>query len=780
MRSTPQTLIRWTLSLLLACFAIHTCHAQYVIDSLNGEVTQHEVDTFISNVTAIPIPTIEDPGTSHNYLADGPGGVTLEAINYMYVITGDIPSLSAEHAQLLNLAIKWNDVWLTHRNDMPAGEHRVMWTGKVEPVWPPNCGTCSNPTYYESEDGDTIAHMGYTTLNILNTPSIWNNTVPDGDPNHFGATYLARAKTYVSMLEFSMSNSFTPYFIDPNTLLIRRPSTSLGYQSGFHNVNAWNVMMMLIGAYQRLAQCHAILGDNPSLATMYTGIVKNTTDLFVKNGLPYSSPDGTTVYNWSYGNFGDVHAGTTGEDVGHGQYDMWGLTRAYQSGYTDATAQQMKTYADTVVHEIADGTNLYFARVDRSGGATQNNLLPGWFFLTPYNTAIYKPVANANIAAGKQQGSTIITAGILWMKHWISVHSSPPDFSITAGPASQTVIAGNGTSYTATVAPINGFNGTVSLGVSGVPSGAACSGPAISGGSGSSTVSCSTTISTAPGTYTLTITGTSGSLSHTATVSLTVMPEPPPAFSVSVSPTSQTVTAGGSTSYTATVTPSNGFNGTVNFTVSGVPSGASCSAPAISGGSGSSTVSCSTTSAVTPATYTLTIIGTSGSQSHSATVNLTVTSPNVCSTATATGTWNDTAFPSHSGSFTATFDATPSIGTQSSAVGISKGAQTAFTGFANIVAFATTGIIQARNGGSYFNSTIHYSGGVSYHFRLAINVTAHTYSIFVTPAGGSEQTIGTNFAFRNEQNTVTSLDHWGSEVSATSSGTLQVCNFAAQ
>src|SRR5581483_2478603 len=224
----------------------------------------------------------------------------------------------------------------------------------------------------------------------------------------------------------------------------------------------------------------------------------------------------------------------------------------------------------------------------------------------------------------------------------------------------------------------------------------------------------------------------------------------------------------------------NGFNGTVNFTVSGVPSGASCSAPAISGGSGSSTVSCSTTSAVTPATYTLTIIGTSGSQSHSATVNLTVTSPNVCSTATATGTWNDTAFPSHSGSFTATFDATPSIGTQSSAVGISKGAQTAFTGFANIVAFATTGIIQARNGGSYFNSTIHYSGGVSYHFRLAINVTAHTYSIFVTPAGGSEQTIGTNFAFRNEQNTVTSLDHWGSEVSATSSGTLQVCNFAAQ
>ena len=159
------------------------------------------------------------------------------------------------------------------------------------------------------------------------------------------------------------------------------------------------------------------------------------------------------------------------------------------------------------------------------------------------------------------------------------------------------------------------------------------------------------------------------------------------------------------------VAPSNGFNGTVNLTVSGVPSGASCSAPAISGGSGSSTVSCSTASTTPAATYTLTITGASGSLSHSKTVSLTVNPAIVCTTATANGVWNNTAFPSHTGSFTATFEATPSISGQSSAVGISKGAQTAFTGFANIVAFATTGIIQARNGGSYFNSSIPYSGG---------------------------------------------------------------------
>jgi hypothetical protein len=371
------------------------------------------------------IPTAQWNSTvTHNLLADGTGGMTLEAINYMYEITGDIPSLSAEHTQLLNLAIRWNDAWLINRNDMPHGEGRVMWTGYVEPVWPPNCPTCSGSTYYESEVGDTVGHLGYTTYNILNSPTIWNDTVPDGDPNGFGATYLARAQTYVSMLEYSMSTSFTPYFIDPNTLLINRPSTSQGYLSSFHNVNAWNVQMMLLNAYWRLAQCHLILADNPGLAAMYQTIVQNSTDMFVQNALPRTAPDGTSVYDWGYGSFGDVRGRTTGEDVGHGQYDIWGLTRAYASGYTATASQQMQTYADTVVHEIAGGPDLYYTRVDRSGGGTtQNYLSPGWFFLTPYNTDIYRPIATAAIDSRRQRSSTIMTAGILWMKHWMFMNS---------------------------------------------------------------------------------------------------------------------------------------------------------------------------------------------------------------------------------------------------------------------------------------------------------------------------------------------------------------------
>jgi hypothetical protein len=59
-------------------------------------------------------------------------------------------------------------------------------------------------------------------------------------------------------------------------------------------------------------------------------------------------------------------------------------------------------------------------------------------------------------------------------------------------------------------------------------------------------------------------------------------------------------------------------------------------------------------------------------------------------------------------------------------------------------------------------------------------VASHTYSSFVTPHGGSELTIGNNFAFRSEQATVPNLDYWGVDVNPTAAGTATVCNFGTQ
>lgn len=355
-----------------------------------------------------------------------------------------------------------------------------------------------------------------------------------------------------------------------------------------------------------------------------------------------------------------------------------------------------------------------------------------------------------------------------------------PDFSTSATPASQTVTAGGGTSFTATITPSNGFNSAVNLGVSGLPTGASGSfSPASVSGSGSSTLSVSTATTTPPGTYTLTITGSSGSLSHAATVTLVVTPLQLPDFTLSASPASQTVTAGNGSSYTATVGALNGFNGSVAFSVSGLPAGASGSFnPASVTGSGTSTLTVSTASSTPVGTFPLTISGASGSTTHSVNVSLVV-NPVSTGCVTAGATWHNTAIASKTGTFTATFDATPSASAINSVIGLSHGAQTAYTGFATLARFNSSSDIDARNGGAYAGPmpVIPYSGGKKYHFRMVINVTAHTYSVFVTPPGGTEQTVGNNFAFRTEQNSVTSLDHWGVYAA---SGSDTVCNFATQ
>jgi Chondroitinase B len=149
-----------------------------------------------------------------------------------------------------------------------------------------------------------------------------------------------------------------------------------------------------------------------------------------------------------------------------------------------------------------------------------------------------------------------------------------------------------------------------------------------------------------------------------------------------------------------------------------------------------------------------------------------------CVTATSGGPWQNVAFFQQTSTFTAEFDATPSASPIDSVVGLSRGAQTAYTGFATIVRFNPSGNIDARNGGAYAaTSTIPYSANVTYHFRLVVNVPAHNYSIFVTPAGGTERTVGTNFAFRTEQNTVSSLDWWGVYVNSSTAGSTTACNF---
>ena len=204
-----------------------------------------------------------------------------------------------------------------------------------------------------------------------------------------------------------------------------------------------------------------------------------------------------------------------------------------------------------------------------------------------------------------------------------------PDFTIAASPATRTVSAGMATTFTVTVGGTGGFNGSVSLSATGLPAGTTATfsaNPVAAGGS--ATLTLQSAASTPSGNKTITVTGASGSLTHSTSVTLTVTaPTPPSDFTVSVSPASQGTAPGSSVSYTVTVAAVNGFTGSVSLDVSGLPANASKTfTPASISGGGTSTLKVSTTAGTPTGSSTLTVTGTSGAAAHSATATMTVSS----------------------------------------------------------------------------------------------------------------------------------------------------------
>ncbi len=185
-----------------------------------------------------------------------------------------------------------------------------------------------------------------------------------------------------------------------------------------------------------------------------------------------------------------------------------------------------------------------------------------------------------------------------------------PNFTISASTPAPVSISQTA-NWTITVTAINGFTGTVSL-TDTVPSGLTCSAisPNNITGSGTATVSCNATIAA---NYTLTLTGTSGSLTHSATAMFRFSD-----FSIAANPTSMTVNAGISASSNLTVTALNGFTGPVSLSVNST----SCNiSPTSVMGSGNSTLSCNFAS---EGVTNVAVTSTNGSLSHSATVTYTV------------------------------------------------------------------------------------------------------------------------------------------------------------
>lgn len=146
-------------------------------------------------------------------------------------------------------------------------------------------------------------------------------------------------------------------------------------------------------------------------------------------------------------------------------------------------------------------------------------------------------------------------------------HLVDDPFVLSAGTSNNTKVE---------VKSLGGFSSSVSLSMSGLPSGVSASfnPPAVTppaNGTVTSVLTVSSTSSAPPGTYTVTLSGSSGNLTHTQTVTVKVNPQRD--FELSASPGSIEIRRGAAAFYNVTLTSRYGYSGDITLTVSGLPTG---------------------------------------------------------------------------------------------------------------------------------------------------------------------------------------------------------------
>jgi hypothetical protein len=148
------------------------------------------------------------------------------------------------------------------------------------------------------------------------------------------------------------------------------------------------------------------------------------------------------------------------------------------------------------------------------------------------------------------------------------------DFTMSISPATIVTSPSNFVNFALTVGAVNGFQGTINLGDSGLPAGATITNLPSPGMVSTYDLTIQTQ-SVPTGNYNFTITGTAGPISHSASATLQV--QAPPDFSGSITPASATVSVGQSANFTITLNSQNGAAGSVSFQCLNVPAGTTCS-----------------------------------------------------------------------------------------------------------------------------------------------------------------------------------------------------------
>ena len=299
------------------------------------------------------------------------------------------------------------------------------------------------------------------------------------------------------------------------------------------------------------------------------------------------------------------------------------------------SAPAAMSYGSTFVVQTPDAASISSVVLMRDGSVTHafdmDQRLVGMNFTAGNGTLTVTSPPTPQIAPPADYMLFLLNnQGVPSVATFVQLNSSAPDFNLSA-PANASVNTGNSITATVSVSGLNGFNGAVSLACSGLPANATCSfnPSSLSPGSGSanSTLTITAGAGTQVGSYTVNITGTGGSLLHSSSVALTVQSGSAPDFVLSsLTLTPSTISAGASSSTSVSVSPANGFQTAVALTCGGLPAGANCAfnPASIANGSGSSVLNINTQSTTPAGTYPISVMGTSGSLSHTTMLTLTI------------------------------------------------------------------------------------------------------------------------------------------------------------
>jgi hypothetical protein len=254
---------------------------------------------------------------------------------------------------------------------------------------------------------------------------------------------------------------------------------------------------------------------------------------------------------------------------------------------------------------------------------------PATLSLIPGTAQTVTITAAANAAAGSVMVTYTGTSGALSHSATVAATIAAPaaDFTLAVSQASATVVAGGaGVGISVAVGAVNSFAGTVAVAITGLPAGVTAQPATLSLTPGTAqTVTITAATNAAAGSVMVTFTGTSGALSHSATVAVTIA-APAADFTVTLSPASVTLVAGGTgAGVSVTAGAVNSFAGTVAVAITGLSAGVTANPTTLSLAPGVAQSTTLTAGLSAPAaTSTVTVTGTSGSTSHSATLALTV------------------------------------------------------------------------------------------------------------------------------------------------------------